>query len=99
MQTLLDGIRSVLKESQRLQFDSVRVRFLRLGPRSLDVEIFAYVLARDWNEFLEIQEKLLLCILECIEASGARFAFPLQTVVATGADAEQAITHGTQVGK
>jgi len=99
MQTVLDGIRSVLNESQRLQFDSVRVRFLRLGPASLDVEIVAYVLARDWNEFLEIQEKLLLCILECIESSGVRFAFPLQTVVATASAAEQAITQHTQVGK
>jgi MscS family membrane protein len=95
IQTVLDGIRSVLNESQRLQFDSVRVRFLRLGPASLDVEVFAYVLASDWNEFLEIQEKLLMCILECIESSGVRFAFPLQTVVATASAAEQAITQHT----
>ena len=39
---------------------SVRVRFLRFGPSSLDVEVFAYVLAQDWSQFLEIQEELQL---------------------------------------
>jgi MscS family membrane protein len=101
MQTLLDGVRSVLKESQDLQFDSVRVRFLRIGISSLDVEIFAYVLAHDWNQFLEIQERLLLRILECVESSGVRFAFPLQTAVATVSSAapERAIARHIHGGK
>lgn len=36
------------------------------GIRSL---LFAYTLARDWSQF-EIQERLLLRILACIESSG-----------------------------
>ena len=31
--------------------ESVRVRFLRLGAFSLDVDVFAYLHARDWNHF------------------------------------------------
>ena len=102
IQTVLDGIRSVLKESRDLEIDSVRVRFVRLGHSSLDVEIFAYLLAREWNEFLEIQERLLLCILECMESSGVRLAFPLQTVAAvttTSAAAERTIAQHINVGK
>jgi MscS family membrane protein len=82
MCTVLEGIRSLLEESRHLQPDSVRVRFLRFGPASLDIEVFAYVLARDWNQFLEIQEGLLLSILQCIESSEVQFAFPLQTILA-----------------
>jgi len=79
---VLEGIRGLLEASQHLDVASVRVRLLRFGPSSLDVEIFAYVLARDWNQFLKIQEFLLLRIMDCIESSGAQFAFPLQTNVA-----------------
>jgi MscS family membrane protein len=102
MQTLLDRVRGLLKESQDLEFDSVRVRFLRIGPSSLDVEIFAYVWAQDWNQFLEIQEKLLLRILECVELSEVRFAIPPQTIEARAtnfATAERAITQPGQAGK
>ena len=82
MCTVLDRIRSLLEESRHVEPDSARVRFLRFGPSSLDVEVFAYVLARDWNQFLEIQEKLLLCIMECIESTGVQIALPSQTILA-----------------
>ena len=54
----------------------IRVRFLHLGAFSLDVEVFAYVLARDWAHFLEIQEALLLRITDIVQASGPSIAFP-----------------------
>ena len=57
------------------------MRFLRLGPSSLDVEIFAYVLAADWNQFLKIQENILLRIMESIESSGVQFAIPSQSLL------------------
>jgi MscS family membrane protein len=83
MTTALEGIRGLLKENQDLEITSVRVRFLRFGPASLDLEIFAYVLASDWNQFLKTQELLLLRIMDCIENNGVQFAFPLQTNVTT----------------
>jgi len=81
MCTVLESLRSLLKESRYLETASVRVRFLRFGPTSFDVEIFAYVLARDWSQFLEVQENLLLRIVDCVESSGVQFAFPPQTVL------------------
>lgn len=79
---VLEGIRGLLEKSQHIEASSIRVRFLRFAPASLDVEIFAYVWAGDWNQFLKIQEFLLLRIMDCIESSGVQFAFPLQTEVA-----------------
>jgi MscS family membrane protein len=76
--TVLERIRAVMQENPNLETSTARVRFLRLGTASLDIEIFAYVLARDWNQFLKIQEFLLLRIIDCIESSGVQFAFPLQ---------------------
>jgi len=81
MQTVLGDIRKLLGESRDLEPGSARVRFLRFGTSSLDVDVFAYVLARDWNQFLEIQESLLLHIIDCIESIGVQFALPIQTIV------------------
>ena len=87
MHSVLASIRSLLEETRLVDPSSVRVRFLRLGTSSLDVEIFAYVLARDWQHFLEIQEAVLLQIMECVESAGAQIALPAQVVFMAGAPA------------
>jgi MscS family membrane protein len=53
---------------------------VRFGASSLDVDIFAYVFAHDWNNFLEIQEELLFGIMDTVEKAGAGIAFPTQTL-------------------
>jgi MscS family membrane protein len=98
MQNLLDAIRSLLEENRHLDPASVRVRFLSFSPTSLDVEIFAYVLAHDWNQFLEIQERILLRIMQCVESSGVLFALPSQIILslpaATNGAVERALLKG-----
>jgi MscS family membrane protein len=87
MQAVLDGIRQLLARQVVVEGASIRVRFLRLGAFSLDVEVFAYVFARDWAHFLEIQETLLLGISEIVTASGTGIAFPSQTMYVESAAA------------
>jgi len=76
MQALLDGIRKLLAESSHVEPNSIRVRFLRFAASSLDIEVFAYVQARDWSQFLEIQEGLQFDMMKCIESTGVRIALP-----------------------
>lgn len=83
VQTILDGVRSLLQADARVKPDSVRVRFLRFGVSSLEVEVFAYVAAGDSNEFLEVQEALLLRTMVCIEAAGVQMALPSQAILVT----------------
>lgn len=80
MHTVLEGIRSLLKENRFVESNSVRVRFLRFGASSLDVEVFAYIKARDWGHFLEIQEALLLQMMKCTESAGVQIALPSQAI-------------------
>jgi MscS family membrane protein len=91
MCAVLEGLRSLLRESRNLETASARVRFLRFSPSSFDVEVFAYVLARDWSQFLEVQENLLLRIVDCVESSGVQFAFPPQTVLVAASTASEAV--------
>jgi MscS family membrane protein len=84
MQAVLDGIRQMLARQTVVDGQSIRVRFLRLGAFSLDVEVFAYIFARDWAHFLEIQEGLLLKITEIVATAGTGIAFPSQTMYLSG---------------
>jgi MscS family membrane protein len=80
LSSILEDIRTLLVQDIRVFADSARVRLFRFGPSSLDVDIYAYVVARDWTHFLEIQEELLLRIMELVGARGVKVAFPSQTV-------------------
>lgn len=85
-ETTADQIRYVLAEIRQMLYahpmvenESARIRFIRFGGSSLDLEIFAYVLTSDYSRFLEVQEDLLLRIMDIVEASGTGIAFPSQT--------------------
>jgi MscS family membrane protein len=53
IRAVVDRVRSLLVSSPEVEPDSVRVNVLRLARASLDVEVYAYVLARDWQRFIE----------------------------------------------
>jgi MscS family membrane protein len=89
---LLVELKRLLLAHPRIHPDPARVRFVGFGAYSLDVEIFAYVLTTDINEFLAIREGLYLRIMDLVAASGTSFAFPSQTLYAApdaGLDAER----------
>jgi MscS family membrane protein len=79
MRSVISGVRKLLFEHSSIETSSVRVRFINIAASSFSVEIFAYVFAVDWNQFLEIQEGLLLNIIAIIEQAGAEIALPSQT--------------------
>ena len=85
LRAALDGIRRLLLDHPAVDDESVRVRLLRLGAFSLDIDVFAYVAARDWNHFLEIQEQLLFGVTDAVTTTGAAIAFPSQTMYVEGA--------------
>ena len=97
LRAVLDGVRRMLEDHPQIERQSVRVRFLRLGAFSLDVDVFAYVFARDWNHFLEIQEQLLFDLTDIVAKAGSQFAFPSQTMYLAGAQA--AVTSSEVVAK
>jgi MscS family membrane protein len=88
LRAVVDGIRQLLDEHPSVFRESVRVRFIRLGSFSLDVDVFAYLLARDWNHFLEIQEQLLFAVTKIVDRAGAKIAFPSQTMYVASEQAD-----------
>jgi MscS family membrane protein len=80
---VLDEIRSLLKQNTRVENASSRVRLLRLAEYAIEVEIYAYILVRDYAEFLAEQETLIFSIVEGIERTGAAIALPSQSTLVT----------------
>lgn len=83
MRYILVELRKILYAHPKVDRDPARVRFLGYGSDSLQVEIYAYTYAVDWNDFLGIQEDINLRIAQVIEDSGSGFAFPSQTLYLT----------------
>ncbi len=82
-----DHVRFVLAEIRRLLYShpkvetkSVRVRLTDIAGASLNVEVFVYILTRDFNEFAAVREDLLLRIMDVMEGSGGGLALPSQTL-------------------
>jgi MscS family membrane protein len=98
---VLAQIRRLLYEHPKVETNGARIRFIGYDNNSLTLEVFCYVLTRDNNEFLAIQEDLLLRIMGIVEASGTSFAFPSRTIYLgrdPGVDKEKtaAVSHEVQ---
>lgn len=80
MRRVLEGVEAVLRGHPKIWPDSVVVRFAAIGASSLDVQVMAWFLTTDWNEFQAIRQEMLLGFLEVVERAGTSFAFPTQTI-------------------
>jgi MscS family membrane protein len=95
---VLNGLKQLLLAHTRVTPDPARVRFVGLGAHSLDIEVYAYVDTRDWDDFLAVREDLLLRTIEIVAKSGAGFAFPSQTLyVARDAEPDAAGRQAAEV--
>jgi MscS family membrane protein len=89
---VLAEIRRMLYEHPKIENDSARIRFANFDVSALSLEVFSYVLTRDYAEFTAIREDLLLRIMDIVGKSGTDFAFPSLTVYFsrdTGLDKEK----------
>jgi MscS family membrane protein len=89
LRLVLVRLRELLIQHPKVLRDPARVRFVGYGSSSLDVEIFAYLATQDRNEFLAIQEDLMLRMKNIVEDAGCGFAFPSQTLYLTQSEDPQ----------
>jgi MscS family membrane protein len=75
---VLASFREILARHSKVETGKMPVRFIGVGAYSLDVEVVVYVTTSDYDEFLEIQQELLLQMLQAVERAGTALAVPLQ---------------------
>jgi MscS family membrane protein len=79
IEALLSALRETLSD-ERLDGGQARVRLLAPTPDRLPIEIFGYIRTRDFDEYLAIQEELLLGVLKTVARHGLRLAPPVVQV-------------------
>jgi MscS family membrane protein len=77
---LLENLRKLLREHDRVLQDTCRVRFVEIADDSLQIEIFVHLDTTVWVEFLELTEELNLRFLEAVADAGTRLALPASAV-------------------
>ncbi|HET9309130.1 MAG TPA: mechanosensitive ion channel family protein [Candidatus Sulfotelmatobacter sp.] len=80
MRFVLAEIRKLLYSHPKVETQTVRVRLTDIAGSSLSVEVFAYILTRDFNEYAAVREDLLLRMMDVMEDTGGGLALPSQTL-------------------
>ncbi len=81
VEAVVDAIRQMLMEHEGIDpTQTLIVSFARYGVSSLDLFVLAFTKTVDWVEFHAVRQDVLLRIGQIVEAQGAQFAFPTQTV-------------------
>jgi MscS family membrane protein len=76
VQGILDRIRELLSGHSMIEAETSRIRLVNLSADAVELELFAYVVTSDNNQFMAIRESLLLAIAAIVESSGSGFAIP-----------------------
>jgi MscS family membrane protein len=75
---VLASVHEILKGHPKIEAGSTPARFVGVGPYSLDIEVAVYVITADYDEFLAIQQEVLIKMLQAVENAGTALAVPLQ---------------------
>ena len=90
MEKILASFREILAGEPKAELGKVPVRFIGIGQYSLDVEVNVYIKTSDGDEFLELQQKLLLEMLQSVERAGTGLALPWhQSAPSSGSASEE----------
>jgi len=72
--TLPDLVRHIVETQPNVRLD--RCHLARLGAYSIDVEVVYYVLSKEYNVFMDIQQSINLQLIEAFEREQIEFAYP-----------------------
>jgi len=90
---VLASLREILTTHPKVETGPIPVRFVGVGAYSLDVEVMCYIKTTDYDQFLAIQQELLLRMLQAVEQAGTRLAVPVQESFESGGAPRPADAH------
>ncbi len=94
IEAVLSALRQILAQHPKVDQNSARVRLTEISSDSLKVEVFSYILTKEFNEQLEIKEALLLRFIAAVNSDGRGFALPVQQLLVTGGEQQGGERHG-----
>jgi MscS family membrane protein len=76
LKSVLTSCRDVIVNHPNVEPGTIPVRLIAIGTYSFDIEVNAYVTTTDYDQFLDLQQDLLLQLLQAVEHNGAKLAVP-----------------------
>jgi small-conductance mechanosensitive channel len=76
LETIPQTIKAIVEAQTMTRFD--RSHFAKYGDFSLDFETVYYVLSADYNQHMDIQQRIYFAIHEAFERDSIEFAYPTQ---------------------
>jgi MscS family membrane protein len=80
LERVLMQVSTMLREHPRVETTTAWIRLAKLADSALELEMQAYVLTREFDDFAAVRESLLLRVMDIVESCGTSLAFPSQTV-------------------
>lgn len=76
LKRIMSEIKKILNDHEKVDKEPNVARFMGFGTYSLEVNVFAFILTTDYQEYLEIAESLNMRILEIVHTAGAELSNP-----------------------
>lgn len=80
MQAFVEGLRAIIRANPSMRTDFYIVEFKEFGPSTLDVMLYCFIDAPNWNDEMRVRHVLNLDIVRLAERLRVEFAFPTQTL-------------------
>ncbi|POT55185.1 mechanosensitive ion channel protein MscS [Citrobacter amalonaticus] len=78
---VVDAVRQMLQTHEKIdQQQKLLVYFNGFGDSSLNIMVYCFTRTTVWEEWLAVQQEVYLKIIDIVQAHGADFAFPSQTL-------------------
>jgi MscS family membrane protein len=84
LERVLSEVSAMLREHPRVETSTAWIRLAKLADSALELEMQAYALTRDFDDFTAVRENLLLRVMDIVEDCGTSLAYPSQTVYLAG---------------
>ena len=84
IQAFVEGVRAIIRANPKMRHDYYIVEFVTYGASGLEVMVYTFFDAADWNEEMRSRHVFNLDMLRLAEQLEVEFAFPTQTVHLAG---------------
>ena len=90
IQAFVEGIRAIVRSNQSMRHDYYIVELHSFGASSLNIMVYTFIGASNWNEELRTRHVFNLDIIRLAQELQVEFAFPTQTLhIASSAEGDQ----------
>ena len=80
LKKVLIQVGAMLRDHPRVETATAWIRLAKLAESAMELEMQAYVLTREYDDYAAVREDLLLRIMDIVESCGTALSSPSQTV-------------------